>query len=440
MSRSLPTGLQFTTLPQRTQERLVDVYFNEDGPLELTKRAASNTTLAKGQSTIKWAQVTSTPPKIQDNRTWWQKLTGQPVGKSNPMLIKARIFAAADGRPDASHAMIPPSTTGPRDNMCLLESYFELPGGLDAKSVPQRGDYVQVDLYNTPGQPPAFKGLSGTREPDGRVVSLGSESGAVNSVIPPNSKGAYAPRGCAGDAPRPNRSASPYNTDSARMRHHRTTHGVGRRSIVTRACATKYNKKSTDLPSTVTGKFPINPITKEKAKDESPAGMLKIPLNDQTDYGPRLHPITRKDQFHAGIDFNYKNTGRNFNGLPVYAALDGKVVDIGDHGKTGYGKYVVIQHGPYYNIDTPKIIFKNTTLFTVYAHLDKASVRLGAGVKQGVEIALSNNSGGSTGAHLHFEVIYHQNKQNYKDFNKLPRTDPMIFLNSRFVRTGKKLP
>ena len=87
MSSTPPRGLQFTTLPQRTQERLVDVYFNEDGPLELTKRAASNTTLAKGQSTVKWAQVTSSPPPPQDNRSWWQKLTGEPVGKSNPVLI-----------------------------------------------------------------------------------------------------------------------------------------------------------------------------------------------------------------------------------------------------------------------------------------------------------------------------------------------------------------
>ena len=79
MQATPPTGLQSTTLPQRTQERLVDVYFNEDGPLELQKRAAANSTLAKGQSTIKWAHITSTLLKSQDNRSWWQKLTGEPL-------------------------------------------------------------------------------------------------------------------------------------------------------------------------------------------------------------------------------------------------------------------------------------------------------------------------------------------------------------------------
>jgi murein DD-endopeptidase MepM/ murein hydrolase activator NlpD len=422
MQATPPTGLQSTTLPQRTQERLVDVYFNEDGPLELQKRAAANSTLAKGQSTIKWAQITSTPPKSQDNRSWWQKLTGEPLqADSNPVLIKARIFASADGRPDATNAMIPPSVLGNNDNMCLLESYFEIPAGF--KTTLKRGDYVQVDLYNTPGQPPAFKGMSGAQEPDGRIISVGVGSGAVDDVIPPNSKTAYAPRGCEGDSPRPRRPAG------------------GRRSIVTAACARKWKRKSEDLPSTMKGIFPMNPVTKQQAKNSTPEGQLKVKLTDESDYGPRLHPTKKTESFHSGIDFNFNNTGLDFAARPIYSTLDGKVVAVGNQGsKTGWGKFVIVQHGPYYDVDTPRQVYKNATLFTVYAHLDRATVLQGTGVKQGQQIAISDNTGRSTGAHLHFEVIYSKNKINMSDFNAAPRTDPVIFLNSKFVRNGKKLP
>ena len=43
---------------------------------------------------------------------------------------------------------------------------------------------------------------------------------------------------------------------------------------------------------------------------------------------------------------------------------------------------------------------------TVYANIDEAKVRVGQEVKKGEIIALSGNSGNTTGPHLHYEVIH----------------------------------
>lgn len=86
--------------------------------------------------------------------------------------------------------------------------------------------------------------------------------------------------------------------------------------------------------------------------------------------------------WHNGIDI----------GLPmrsdVYAA-DGGVVIYADY-KGTYGKVVIINHGA--NIETR------------YAHNDRLLVSAGEEVHQGQLIALSGNTGRSTGPHLHFEV------------------------------------
>ena len=88
----------------------------------------------------------------------------------------------------------------------------------------------------------------------------------------------------------------------------------------------------------------------------------------------------------------------------------------------------------------PKTTVKGAAIFTIYGHLDTATVLPGRGVKAGQQIAISDNSGRSTGPHLHFEVIYSRKKVDPAKINDAPRTDPMIFFNSRFERNGKKLP
>ena len=54
----------------------------------------------------------------------------------------------------------------------------------------------------------------------------------------------------------------------------------------------------------------------------------------------------------------------------------------------GYGNYVEIDHG--------------RGLVSFYAHLKSFAVKAGAQVEQGQQIARSDNTGTSTGAHLHF--------------------------------------
>lgn len=99
-------------------------------------------------------------------------------------------------------------------------------------------------------------------------------------------------------------------------------------------------------------------------------------------FGMRFHPILHILRLHAGIDFGAPI------GSPVRAAADGKVEIAGP--VSGFGNHVRIQHKGFE---------------TSYSHLSEipASVKPGADVTQGEIIALSGNSGLSTGPHLHFE-------------------------------------
>lgn len=103
-------------------------------------------------------------------------------------------------------------------------------------------------------------------------------------------------------------------------------------------------------------------------------------------FGPRKHPITGAISQHKGTDFAAAN------GTPVYSVADGKVISISSqfNGKTGWGRYVMIQHGNRYT--------------SLYAHLDSASVKVGDTVTRGQLIAKSDSSGGVTGPHLHMEL------------------------------------
>ena len=76
-------------------------------------------------------------------------------------------------------------------------------------------------------------------------------------------------------------------------------------------------------------------------------------------------------------------------GDTVRAALGG-TVDRVDYQPGGYGHYVTISH--------------DGGLETRYAHLSRPLVVPGQYVMAGEPVALSGNSGNSTGPHLHFET------------------------------------
>jgi len=91
---------------------------------------------------------------------------------------------------------------------------------------------------------------------------------------------------------------------------------------------------------------------------------------------------TRWGRRHNGIDIGLPT------GSAIKAADGGTVTFSGYDG--GYGYTIRISHGD--------------GMVTVYAHNSKLQVKKGDKVYKGQQIALSGNSGSSTGPHLHFEV------------------------------------
>lgn len=144
---------------------------------------------------------------------------------------------------------------------------------------------------------------------------------------------------------------------------------------------------------------------------------LDIPLYLSGTFGE-----LRGNHFHTGLDFKTQQK----EGLNVYAAADGYVSRI-KISTWGYGKAIYITHPNGYT--------------TVYGHLQKASPVIEAYikkkqyeqksfevemfpaenelvVKKGDIIALSGNSGGSGGPHLHFE---------FRDSKTEKIINPMLF-------------
>ena len=101
--------------------------------------------------------------------------------------------------------------------------------------------------------------------------------------------------------------------------------------------------------------------------------------------------------YHLGIDLAAAE------GTPVFASAAGTVVYSGWN-DTGYGNLVAIDH--------------NNGDKTIYAHLSQLMVSCGQNVDSGQMIALSGNTGKSTGGHLHYEI--RRNGQYLNPFQVLP--------------------
>jgi len=110
-------------------------------------------------------------------------------------------------------------------------------------------------------------------------------------------------------------------------------------------------------------------------------------------FGQRIDPFTHKPTFHGGIDIAVKV------GTQVYPAMPGKVSFTGYKGDYGY--LVVVDHGYGYQ--------------TLYGHLSEIKVKTGTIVSYDDIIALSGNTGRTTGPHLHFEIKFEKQRVNPMD-------------------------
>jgi murein DD-endopeptidase MepM/ murein hydrolase activator NlpD len=99
-------------------------------------------------------------------------------------------------------------------------------------------------------------------------------------------------------------------------------------------------------------------------------------------FGARSAPTAGASTYHKGIDWATPT------GTTVYASNAGTVAFAG--WASGYGYAVYINHA-----DGRQ---------TRYGHLSKVLVSAGQTVSQGEKIALSGNTGRSTGPHVHFEI------------------------------------
>lgn len=153
---------------------------------------------------------------------------------------------------------------------------------------------------------------------------------------------------------------------------------------------------------------------------------LDIPINLSGTFGE-----LRPNHFHSGLDIRTNNV----EGLPVYASADGIIVRI-KVSAFGYGKALYIAHPNGYT--------------TVYGHLQKFSDKIEEYVKeqqykqksfevelypstlkvtQSEIIALSGNSGGSGGPHLHFE---------FRDTATEKIINPMAFGMNKLIKDEMK--
>jgi murein DD-endopeptidase MepM/ murein hydrolase activator NlpD len=106
-------------------------------------------------------------------------------------------------------------------------------------------------------------------------------------------------------------------------------------------------------------------------------------------YGIRKDPFSGQPAMHKGLDFAGKE------GEPVLATGAGIIT--WSSSRYGYGELVEIDHGG--------------GLVTRYGHNKKINVKIGDVVTKGQNIAVMGNTGRSTGAHVHYEVIHKGKRQ-----------------------------
>lgn len=146
------------------------------------------------------------------------------------------------------------------------------------------------------------------------------------------------------------------------------------------ARAVKTHNISLDEIVAKTVQASISPREKSTASLET--RLPKVGGSITSGVGMRIDPIDGKFRYHNGIDIAIRE------GTPVAAVAAGTVVYSGL--RSGYGNTVIVEH--------------ENGMLTLYAHNSRLLVSVGQQVDSDTVIALSGNTGRSTGPHLHFEA------------------------------------
>lgn len=99
-------------------------------------------------------------------------------------------------------------------------------------------------------------------------------------------------------------------------------------------------------------------------------------------FGNRENPFTGRNEYHSGLDL------KAHIGTKIFSPYRGVINNRGY--SDFYGNYLIIEHPHGYS--------------THYYHLKSIALNIGEHVEKGDLVALSGNSGRSTGPHLHFEI------------------------------------
>lgn len=115
---------------------------------------------------------------------------------------------------------------------------------------------------------------------------------------------------------------------------------------------------------------------------------------EHSGFGHRIDPFNGHMAFHSGLDM------AGPAGAKIHATAAGTVVSAGRNG--AYGNAIDIDHG--------------FGIITRYGHLSEILVEEGQKVAKNETIGIQGSTGRSTGAHLHYEVRYHDQAMNPKNF------------------------
>ena len=112
--------------------------------------------------------------------------------------------------------------------------------------------------------------------------------------------------------------------------------------------------------------------------------LTKLRLN--SDFGIRVHPLTRQLQFHKGIDLKATLDQE------VFTTADGIILHTGYSRSLGY--FIKIQHLAGFT--------------SIYGHLNRILVATNQPILQGQIIGTCGMSGKTTGVHLHYALVRNQ--------------------------------